>query len=148
MNIFKPCFQSYLNQSILTQSKSIQYVVADLAPSDEKSLFERAKTQGLIIWSGASDSTVFNDSSVNHAFRALHDNLHLKTGLGFSPAEEIRLGALQSSLSPCPYIAEIIRIEVAEQAAYYLSNGIFVVDQIDFMRQKLSNNKLFKGLLN
>lgn len=145
--MFKSCFQSYLNQSILKQASKLNYVVSDLAPSNEIDLFSRSKSQGLVIWSGASESTIFNDSSVNHAFRAIHDNKHLETGLGFNPADEIKLGNLQAKSSQCPYIAEILRIEVAEQAAYYLSNGIFVADQISFMKSKLINNNLFKGLI-
>lgn len=146
MQLFKPAFQAYLNGSILNQAKTISYSVSDIAPAT----FEALQAQGskhLIIWSGASDQTIFNDPAVNYAFRAIHDKLHLDTGLSFSPQDEIKLGSLQSRQYACPFLSEIVRIEVAEQAAYYLKNGIFVSDQIDFMKQNLKNNNLFKGVL-
>lgn len=144
--LFKPCFQQYLNSEMLKQAKSISYTVSDKAPNTEADLVGQG-SQHLIIWSGQSDKTIFQDASVNWAFRAIHDALHLKSGLGFSVQDEIILGNLQSSLVKCPLIAEIVRIEIVEQAKHYQLTNTFVNDQIGFMRQHLINNKLFKGIL-
>ena len=143
--MFKTSFQNYLNHSVLKHAAKLRYTVADRAPNDEKSLFERSKSQGLVIWSGASDNTIFKDNAVNWAFRAFHDHSHLTTGLGFSPNDEIKLGNLK--LVNCKYLQEILRLEVSEQARYYLNNNIFVDDQVQFMREHLKHNELFKSVM-
>lgn len=145
--LFKSCFQAHLNQSILKAASAIRYTVADEAPSDEKALFSRSKAQGLVIWSGASDRTIFNDASVNWAFRALHDAFHLRVGLGFSPDQEIELGKLQAKSVTCPYLSAIIECEVSAQAEFYKNTGHFVPDQIAFTKTILEKQSLFKGLL-
>ncbi len=144
-SIFKPDFANYLNHSILKAASSIKYRVADLASNTEADLFNH-KT--LVIWSGASDNTLWNDKQVNWAFRAIHDACHLKSGLGFSVADEVTLGDYQSSLVACPYIRAITQCEITEQALYYKQNGVFVADQVAFTKSILQNNNLFKGVLN
>lgn len=120
---------NYLNNTILKKAKGLRYLVKDLAPQNENELFN---SSGLIIWSGSSDNTIYQDKSVNWAFRALHDALHLKTGLGFSPKHEIEMGKIQASKESSSFLAEIIFCEVAEQAAYFEKTGLFVADQVEF----------------
>jgi hypothetical protein len=115
-----------INNLILTTAP--RYSVADKAPSTELELFT---TPTLVVWSGASNHTIFRDARVNWAFRALHDQLHLDTGLGFSPAEEVELGRIQAN-KYSGLFADLIYIEVALQAKYYANTGLFVVDQVDF----------------
>lgn len=115
-----------VNQLILNSVP--RHIVKDLAPSDESSLFNQPS---LVIWSGASDNTIFGNASVNWAFRALHDALHLKTRLGFTPLEEIELGRIQAS-QYTGLMADLVYIETAGQASYYLKTGQFVADQIAF----------------
>ena len=145
MNLFKPCFQRYLNQSILKQAAKLSYVVADNAPNTAPDLFNE---KSLKIWSGESDKTIFDDPAVNYAFRAIHDTYHRNTRLDFTGENEIILGQLQANRESCLYLREVILNEISGQAAYFLSNGVFVPDQIQFAKSMLQNNNLFKGVLN
>jgi len=105
-----------------------QFSVSELAPSTELELFN---SPSLVVWSGASDHTIFGDAYVNWAFRALHDSLHLKTGLGFSHAEELELGRIQAN-QYCGLMADLVYAEVALQAKYNQQTGLFVSDQVAF----------------
>lgn len=127
----------YLNNTILTQAKSLRYIVKSEAPSTEAQLFNASS---LVIWSGASDNTIFQDNAVNWAFRALHDDLHLRTRYNFSPATEIELGRIQAS-KYSGILADIVYCEVAGQAEFFLKNGIFIQDQVLFTQDYL------KGIL-
>lgn len=121
----------YINNKILTQASSLLYTVKDFAPSTESELFT---STGLVVWSGSSDNTIFHDSKVNWAFRALHDQLHLKTRLDFSVDAEIELGRIQASKYD-GVMADVVYCEVARQAMYYKSTGSFVSDQVAFTKQ-------------
>lgn len=118
----------YINHLILKEASSLRYTVKTDAPNTFKDLYN---STGLVIWSGESDNTIFQDKTVNWAFRALHDNLHLKTLIGFTPEEEIELGRIQAS-KYTGIMADLVYCEVAGQAEYYLKNGIFVKDQVQF----------------
>lgn len=124
-----------INNLILNQASKLNYSVSDLAPST----FRDLKETGLVIWSGESDNTIFDDPSVNHAFRALHDSMHLETGLDFIPEQEIELGRIQASKYD-GFLADLFFIEVSKQAEYYLQNGMFIKDQKLFTLNEL--NKL------
>lgn len=118
-------------------AKKIEYIVKDSAPSTELELFN---APSLVIWSGESDNTIYNDPKINHMFRAIHDSIHLKTGLGFSPEQEIEMGRIQAAAleANCKsLLADLFYIEIAEQAKYYLKNGIFVKDQVTFTKERL-----------
>lgn len=123
-----------LSSLIMRQASKLIYTVSDKAPSDESALFN---SPSLVVWSGASDNTVWGSPRVNWAFRALHDALHLKTGLGFSPVEEIELGRIQAS-QYSGLMADLVYIEVAGQAEHYLKTGQFVVDQVEFTMRQLA----------
>lgn len=120
------------NGLILRHAAALQYRVSDHAPQT----FADLRATGLVVWSGASDRTIFGDARVNWAFRALHDALHLKTGIGFTPAEEIYLGRMQAS-QYSGLLADLVYIEVAGQAEHYLKTGQFVADQIKFTWESL-----------
>ena len=121
MNIFRE-----VNNLILTTAPT--HSVADVAPNTFKALLNQPT---LVIWSGESDCTIFGDARVNWAFRALHDALHLKTGIGFTPAEEIELGRIQAN-QYTGLMVDLVYIEVAGQAEHYLKTGRFVSNQIEF----------------
>lgn len=127
-------FIKYINHKILKDASSLKYTVANLAPDSLNTI----KAQSLIIWSGASDNTIYNDAVVNYAFRALHDALHIKTGLDFSPDHEIEIGRIQASKYD-GIMADLVYAETAGQALYYKINGIFLLDQTSFTRQYLIN---------
>lgn len=129
----KQCLKNYINHKILNEARNIRYIVKSEAPSCEKDLFNCGE---LVIWSGASDNTIFQDEKVNFAFRALHDALHLKTGMNFSPENEIELGRIQASRYD-GILADLVYCEVSLQAKYFLNNGVFVQDQVLFAKQNV-----------
>jgi len=120
-----------LNQLIL--STAPKHEVRAIAPSTFQDLVNQP---GLVIWSGESENTIFGDAKVNYAFRALHDALHLKTRIGFTPLEEIRIGRIQAN-QYTGLFADLVYIETAGQAEHYLKTGRFVTNQIEFTVSEL-----------
>lgn len=116
------------NQLILNQASKLDYIVKDTAPNDIQSVLGHSQ---LVIWSGQSDNTIWQDAKVNHAFRALHDALHIESRLGFTPLEEIELGRIQAS-KYSGLLADLVYCEVSKQAEHYLKHGTFLVDQVGF----------------
>lgn len=132
----------YINREILKQAASLKYSVADLAPSTETDLFN---APSLVVWSGASDATVYQDETVNWAFRAIHDAMHLETGLSFSVEHEIEMGRIQASKQSSSVLADLFFCEIAGQAQYYKQNGVFVSNQVEFTLNYLQKiNSSFK----
>jgi hypothetical protein len=125
----------YINATILRQAQRLTYNVSSVAPNTERDLFNES---GLVVWSGASDSTIYRDASVNWAFRALHDALHLKTKLDFSPLAEIELGRIQASLYDSDLMRELMYCEVSLQASHFETTGSFVLNQVEFTLKHLS----------
>ena len=131
---------NYINREILKSSSGLDYIVKPEAPNSIEALMQ---SSSLVIWDGESNNTVFDDAKVNFAFRALHDSMHLETGLDFSPEQEIELGRIQASrlAADCKgFLADLFYIEIAEQAKYYLKNGVFVDDQRSFTLDLLKLN--------
>lgn len=126
----------YVNNLILSQAARLSYTVKDIAPDTEKSLFN---STGLVIWSGASDNTIYQDKRVNWAFRALHDQLHLETRLDFSVDAEMELGRIQASKYNSRLVQELVFCEVAGQALHFKQTGTFVVDQVKFALTWMKN---------
>lgn len=127
---------NFINETIMRQASKIRYSVADQAPSTEVELFQASS---LVVWSGASDNTVFEDPRVNWAFRALHDALHLKTGLGFSHAEEVIIAKLQASQYESKLMRGLILAEVRDQALYHKETGLFVSNQAEFTYNRIKH---------
>ena len=123
----------YINYNILLRAKGLKYEVSHFAPNTFEDLIN---SSSLVVWSGESDNTIFQDETVNWAFRALHDALHLETRIGFTPQEEIELGRIQANQFD-GILADLVYCEVAGQAEYYLKTGQFVTDQVEFTKQYL-----------
>lgn len=126
----------YINYLILQDTSKLQYTVKAIAPDTEQALFNESS---LVIWSGASQDTIYQDERVNWAFRALHDDLHLKTGLNFSVDAEIELGRMQASQYSSQLMQDLIFCEVAGQALHFKQTGNFVTDQVEFTVNFLKN---------
>ena len=120
---------------------------ADDAPNDFETLKAWHKRDGFItVWKGASDSTIFGEPYYNWAFRAWHDAVHLTYDLPFTQEGEEAAAEMQ-----CQHImrhfgddsrsrkwCELIRCEVAGQAAHYAQTGEFPADQIAFAKGYLA----------
>lgn len=124
----------FVNQKIMQDAKRLTYAVSSVAPSTEIELFG---STSLVIWSGASDKTIFCDESVNWAFRALHDSMHLKTGLGFDVESEKELGRIQASQYESDVMRELIFCQITMQADHFGTTGQFVVNDFDFTMSHL-----------
>lgn len=120
----------YINQTIMHEASKISYRVSDIAPGNETDLFNQGST--IVVWSGSSDNTIFGDKRVNCAFRALHDALHIRTGLGFTHTEEYELGRIQASQYDSDLMSTLVYCEVVCQAKYNEETGLFVPDQLAF----------------
>lgn len=129
---------NYINNWIIKEASKIDYIVKDEAPQNETELFNCGQ---LIIWSGESKNTVFQDETVNFAFRAIHDAYHIKTRIDFSPKSEVYLGRLQASQIENDLISKLFHIEISMQAEYYLNNGCFINDQNEFTLNQLRGLK-------
>ncbi len=93
---------------------------------------------GLKVWAGASDATIYGDARVNHAFRAWHDACHLRGGLGFTLEAERAACAMQERELLTRYpgalpIAAMLRAEIIGQAEHFAAFGEFPTDQAAFI---------------
>ncbi len=131
----------YVNSEILKKASNIEYKVADVAPSNETELFN---SSSLVIWSGASDQTIFCDKTVNWAFRAIHDLGHIETCLNFTVEQEIELGRIQASKWDSDVMRELIYSQIVMQAKYYGETGLFVSDDYSFTLEHLKKCSLIK----
>lgn len=119
----------FINQQVLKKA-TLSYRVSERAPNTHADLLNESS---LVIWSGASQDTWYQDARVNWAFRAFHDALHLRTGLGFSHAHELELARIQANQFDSRLMQEFVFGEVAGQAMYHAETGLFVADQVAFM---------------
>ena len=130
-----------INSIILRMSEKIKYVPQDNAPTTENELFNCGE---LKIWTGESDTTIYQDKLVNWAFRSIHDTLHISSRLDFSVPQEIEMGRLQASKIDSDFLSDLFYIEIAGQAEYYLKTGNFIQNQIDFTLNQLKGVKCEK----
>jgi hypothetical protein len=127
-----------LNSRILKLAP--KHMVSDNAPYSFETL-SASSPSGLVVWSGASDKTIYGDPSVNWAFRAWHDSLHLKLGADFSLQGERIVALEQCRVIGSDAWAKIVMGEVVGQVEYLNKYGTFPADQMAFMRNWL------KGIL-
>jgi len=123
-----------LNHKILKLAP--RFMVSDNAPNSFETL-KSGSTSGLVVWAGASDNTIYGDASVNHAFRAWHDGLHLKLNAPFTFDGEKTVGLEQARLIGGDTMGLIIMAEVIGQVEYLNKYGMFPVDQNRFLASYL-----------
>ena len=100
-----------------------------------------AKTGRVLVWSGASDHTIFGDPEVNHMFRAWHDTKHILFELPFTLEGEIEACRLQCEDIKALYgegetgkaLIKLVEAEVIGQALYHDARGGFPKDQRGFI---------------
>ena len=123
--------------------------VAAEAPSTLEELSDHvAKTGRMLVWSGASENTIFADAEVNYAFRAWHDWQHLTYQFPFTLEGEKAAAACQiadiaaifGQSAAVKRFARLIWCEVVGQAEYKERTGEFPTDQVDFARNWLATN--------
>jgi hypothetical protein len=116
-----------------------QFTAKPIAPDTFETL-AGAKTYGLVVYDGGSTDTIYGDPSVNHAFRAWHDSLHLKLGADFTLIGELRVGLEQARILGGSY-GDIVMAEVKGQIDYYNLHGCFPLNQLEFVLSYLKGVK-------
>lgn len=99
------------------------------------------ETGHVIIWTGASDNTIFGEPHINHIFRAWHDMTHYYYNQPFNFGGESTVATIQCSELPTDWIfeRELITAEVLGQNQYYRIHREYVVDQRQFAYDYLFN---------
>ena len=91
----------------------------------------------ILVWTGASDRTIYGDAYVNWMFRAWHDLCHLNSGV--CNREHGKLGCFEVSAEydvadyQCrglsDLLAQVVQREVVGQATHYSNTGESIHDQ-------------------
>ena len=122
------------------------YDVSERAPESLPALNQHiAATGRMLVWSGASNDTIFADPETNWAFRAWHDWHHWKLQAKFTPEGERAVYeaqcALLSSLYPGHHLLSkwraLLDIEVNGQLAHEATYGSFPANQRAFAEYHL-----------
>lgn len=118
--------------------------VDDFDNSDPAGTYERHlkrfhRENKIVVWTGESDHTIYGKPEINHIARAWHDYVHYTEGLDYSPLQEIKVGAIQSTQLPQNwyYEKQLINIDVIGQILHYLDKGHFPEDQRLFTLKQL-----------
>ena len=118
-----------LNKKIIALAP--KFIASEHAPDS----FEKLKSNvgRLVVWSGASENTIYGEAAVNHAFRAWHDSLHLKLNAEFTPAGERLVALEQARIIGSEKHGLIMLAEIVGQAEYLAKHGSFPTDQNQFI---------------
>lgn len=125
------------------------YDVSDNAPGDYGSLLaHHAKTGRVLVWSGASDQTIFACAQTNYDFRAWHDSKHILRRLPFTQAgEHAAMKAQQADVCTlydgpaADHYCAILDAEIMGQFHYNALYDGFPVGQIGFVKAYLADQK-------
>ena len=125
------------------------FSVSDSAPQTFEDLISQVEThRQIVVWSGASDATIYGSPEVNFAFRAWHDWCHWRgrhrfTTLGEAAVAEMQCQHIIALYGACEQTqrwCRIIRAEVNGQQCYHDMHGHFPVDQFAFVERYLREN--------
>jgi hypothetical protein len=131
----------------ILEYKGIKFDMTDDASLDYRSIVKYYNNHArLIVWSGASDCTIFGPKEYNYKFRAWHDLHHIVNGYDFSESGEYQtytsqmedVMATAKSWQDCKFFGKVLDIEINRQFDFREKNGYFVEDQRDFMLQHLT----------
>lgn len=121
-------------------------VAADAPQTYEDLLNHYAVTGRVLVWDGASDSTIFACPEANYAFRAWHDSKHVTASLPFTRDGEIAAMDLQKADIRALYdgaeadsFCALIGAEICGQFDYCEKRGGFPIDQAGFARAYLAD---------
>jgi hypothetical protein len=109
------------------------------------------KTGRIMVWTGESEQSIFGQASVNHAFRAWHDYVHVLYDLPFTKAGEHRvmriqqthvdtLGGFEFTPEEKNLFYKLLECEVDGQLEHLIKTGEFVKDQRAFATTYMENN--------
>lgn len=113
-----------------------KFEAKDIAPNSFIDLKVNS-LETLVVWSGASDQTIYGDAKVNWAFRAWHDALHLELNAPFTFEGEKLVALEQARLIGSDQLGNILMAEIVGQTEFYNKYGYFPVDQVKFIQDYL-----------
>lgn len=123
--------------------------VADQAPQTYEELTGMLDAGGrMVVWSGASENTIYADPEVNYAFRAWHDWCHWRGRHRFDPEGEVAVCNMQadhlSKLYGCnERWRNILHAETIGQQLYLYRFGYYPKDQRTFVEAYLADPDFF-----
>lgn len=118
-----------------------KYEVSDLAPETLSDVISTYQLTGrLVVWSGASENTIFGSREANWLFRAWHDYEHIRTMGEFNQLGET-MTCLKQMSQVGSIFAEIVKIEVIGQLKYQSQYGTFPANQFEFFKKQLKSLK-------
>lgn len=137
------------NRMMEELTSGIEYTASDYAPNTYEDLIASTQASQMIVWSGASEATIFGDAKLNHMFRAWHDVKHIEHELLFTPQGEAMACHYQqldvlNNYGENDYTKlfnKILDIEINKQIEYFETNGHFVVDQLAFAQNLLNKQR-------
>jgi hypothetical protein len=106
------------------------------------------RTKQMLVWSGASENTVFGEPEINWAFRAWHDWCHYYGAHPFTPEGERCVVEMQcwhlllffgDGLRTRHWM-KILRAEILGQQEYLFKHGHFPYDQRAFVEAYLNGS--------
>ncbi len=105
-----------------------------------------------IVWSGASNDTIWGSAPRNYVLRAHHDSIHLLLNKGFSFTEEVEVtleGLRRLRLQASPNLADVYWADNVGQQLYFYEKGQFPVEQkpaiLDYLLSTLTGTHSTKG---
>lgn len=113
------------------------------------------RTGTIVVWSGGSEQTIYEDPKVNYQFRAWHDYFHFVLDQPFTTDGETVVAEAQVRVATAilkgaharhrliQLVSELIMCEITEQACGYFATGKFEDDQVAFTLKHLK----WKGLV-
>jgi hypothetical protein len=119
------------------------WIASDDAPATYDELdVTRAEHGRIVVWTGASERTIFDDIETNWAFRAWHDAAHLRHALPFTIEGETATAYVQAADIVAEYgddtdaadMVALLLCEVIGQAEIFAACGEFPADQMAFAR--------------
>jgi hypothetical protein len=143
---------THLNAAVLTMVNKLLPCGFDItedekaAPGTLKELNAHvAKTGRILVWSGASDETIFGSPDINHAFRAWHDWCHWRL-----QAEMNAVGEYAVYVEQCAHLntvypghpklgmwMDLLFVEIVEQNAFHERTGHFPANQRAFVDSRM-----------
>lgn len=120
----------------------VPYTVADHAPTSLAEIVSVYTSTGrLVVWSGASDQTVWQSPEANWLFRAWHDYTHILGMHEFDTDGEIATARRQIA-GLDDHAAQLVWSEIVGQLEYFNKFGKFPADQVKYTLNYMEGVKL------
>lgn len=135
-----------LNDWIIERAEGINYFAYEGLPEMKFEEFkEETKTRGTMpISADHCENSIFASKSVNVAFRAWHDQVHIEMNEDFGYCAESRVAFKQAAELPedWGYEKMLIMCEIIGQAMHHDKYNEFVGNQMEFTKELIKNGTI------